>query len=295
MIHVKEETCIGCGACGTTCPRHLLEVVDQNGSKKSAVCLDRVDLCMRCGHCAAVCPTSSVSVDGMGPDAFGRIEPLQFDSEQMLSLLRRRRSVRRYKDAPVPRGVLDRIIDAVHCAPTGTGSISTGVIVIDHRERIAALMEHVYAIYEKLDQALGSKIGRFVVKRKIGDRKLRTLQDFVMPGMRWYLRWYRGGTSDEISRDCPALMLFHGPVYEPMVENNCTIAAFHAVLMAEALGVGTCFNHLIPPACNRSPKIRELLQLPDGREVYDSLTLGYPRFRWRYTVLHRLADVRYLD
>jgi hypothetical protein len=82
---------------------------------------------------------------------------------------------------------------------------------------------------------------------------------------------------------------------EPMGDTNCAISAFHAIFMAEVLGVGTCFNDLIPPACNRSPGLRELLGLPPDREVYTSLTLGYPRFTFRKAVPRNLAEVRYLD
>ena len=84
-----------------------------------------------------------------------------------------------------------------------------------------------------------------------------------MPGMRWYIRWYREGKSNEILRDCPALLLFHSPIREPMGTENCLIIAFHALFMAEVLGIGTCFNDLIPPACNRVPEIRELLDLSE--------------------------------
>ena len=64
-------------------------------------------------------------------------------------------------------------------------------------------------------------------------------------------------------------------------------------MMAEALGIGTCFNDLIPPACQRVPEIQKLLGLTDDREVYASITMGYSRYRFKQ-VARKLAEVRYL-
>jgi hypothetical protein len=120
------------------------------------------------------------------------------------------------------------------------------------------------------------------------------LTDFVMPGMRWYIRWHREGKSNEILRDCPALMLFHSPVYEPVGGENCLLAAFHAIMMAQVLKVGACFNDLVPPACNRVPEIRKLFGLPDDREVYACITMGYPKYEFKKIPPRNLAEVRYL-
>ena len=250
---------------------------------------------MVCGHCTAVCPNDAIRVDGLDFDAFKTVNPLEITEDSLLILMEQRRSVRRYKDKPVPRETLDRIIEASRRAPTGTGSQSTGILVIDKAESLEALSKLLHEGYQALDKALGNPIARFMIKRKVGNRLFHTLQDFVMPGMRWYLRWKIEGRGDEILRDCKALMLFHSPILEPMGEANCTISAFHAIFMAEILGIGTCFNDLVPPVCNRSPEIRRLLGLPKDREFYSSLTLGFPKYKFHKAVPKRLAEVRYLN
>lgn len=295
MVHINEQTCKPCGVCGRVCPRRIIEMVAVDGREKPVVTGARVDLCLECGHCAAVCPTGSISVDNLDSAAFREVAPVAVDEDSLLTMLRQRRSVRRYRDQTVPREVLDRIVAAVHAAPTGTGSVSNGVIIVDRRADIETMMEHTYALYEKLDRALENPIARFFVKRTRGHRTVDMLESFVMPGMRWYIRWRKEGSGDEISRDCPALMLFYGPADEPMVEANCTLAAFHAVLMAETLGVGTCFNHLISAACNRSPKLRDLLSLTENEEVHSAVTMGYPAIKFLRTIPHRAKEARYLS
>ncbi|MFC1834927.1 nitroreductase family protein [Thermodesulfobacteriota bacterium] len=294
MVRIDQDLCKACGICSHVCPRHV-PVTDENHAERvTVISSERIGLCMECGHCTAICPNGAITVDGLDQEEFSPVKEVDIQDDQLLSLMQQRRSVRRYKDKPVPREVINRIIDAAHSAPTGTAGRTTGTIVIDNPKTLAALSELLYQLYEDLEKNLKNPVARFFMKRKIGDKLIRTLQDFVMPGMRWYIRWFREGKSNEILRDCPVLILFHSPIYEPMASDNCLVAAFHSIMMAEVMRVGTCFNHLIPPMCNREPKIRTLLGLPDDREVYASLTVGYSKYQFKRIPPRKLAEVRYL-
>jgi nitroreductase len=249
---------------------------------------------MDCGHCEAVCPNFAIHVEKLLGKHFEPIPEISINENQLLNLMKHRRSVRRYKDTPVPRDVLDKMLEAAHLAPTGTSSRSTAVIVIDTPEILNSLSKRFFALYMSLEKGLKNPIARYIIKRRVGKETLSTLLNFVMPGMQWYIKWYNSGQSNEILRDCPALILFYSPVLEPMASENCLIAAFHTILMAEVLGVGTCFYDLIPPACNRDAEVKKILCLPDNCEVYASITAGYPRYKFQRSIPRRLAEVRYL-
>jgi nitroreductase/NAD-dependent dihydropyrimidine dehydrogenase PreA subunit len=294
IIKINQDLCKACGICGHVCPRHIPVTIENDSKKRTMISSERINLCMECGHCAAVCPNRAIQIECLNEKKFASVKEPEIDDNQFLSLIQQRRSVRRYKEKPVPREIINRIIDAAHSSPTGTGRMTTGVIVIDSRETLATFSELAYELYEGLEKNLKNPIARFFIKQREGKKILRTLLDFVMPGMHWYIRWYREGKSNEILRDCPALMLFHSPIYEPMGEGNCLIAAFHAIMMAQIMKIGTCFNDLIPPACNRVPEIRKLLDLPDDREVYASITMGYSKYQFKRIVPRKLAEVRYL-
>jgi nitroreductase/NAD-dependent dihydropyrimidine dehydrogenase PreA subunit len=294
MIKIDQHLCIACGICGEICPRRIPETIMKNKKKTTVISPERLNLCMACGHCSAICPNGAIQVEQLPLDNFSPVEKNNIKNEQLLTFLKQRRSVRRYNKKPVPREIINRIVEAAHTAPTGTGSMTTGVIIIDNPEILAKFSRFVYQGYETLVKVLNNPIARFIIKRKKGKMILKTLQDFVMPGMRWYIRWYREGKSNEILRDCPVLLLFHSPVLEPMAPSNCLVAAYNTSLMSQAMDVGTCFNDLIPPMCNRLSEIRRLLKLPADREVYASLIMGYPKFKFKRVIPRRLAEVRYL-
>jgi len=294
MISIDEKTCTACGICGAVCPRHIPQTVFVNGKKITVISVERVDLCMECGHCTAVCPRDAIRVDTLNDEDFTPVRDAAIDSEDLFSLMKERRSIRAFKNTPVPREKIDTIIEAAQVAPTGAGRNTTGAIVIDDPNILAELSEHIYTMYEKLEKLLKNPIARIFIKRNAGKKGLRALEDFVMPGMHWYIHWYREEKSNEILRGAPVLMLFHSPTYEPVGEANCLIAAFHAVLMAKAIGIGTCFNDLVAPACNRVPEIREILGLPEDREVSAGVILGYPKYTFRKAPPRKLSDVKYI-
>ncbi len=295
MIRIDKDLCNACGICGHVCPRHIPVIIENDSKKITMISSERIGLCMECGHCAAICPNRAIQVGCLNEEEFTPVKELDIDDDQLISLMRQRRSVRRYKDKPVPRKIIDRIIDAVHSSPTGTGQRTTGIIVIDNPKTLVTFSELVYELYEGLEKNLKNPIARFFIKRQAGKKKMGELQNFVMPGMHWYIRWYREGKSNEILRDCPVLLLFHSPINEPVGAENCLIAAFHAIMMAQVNSIGTCFNDLLPPACNRVPDIKKLLGLPDDREVYASITMGYPKYQFKRTIPRQLAEVRYLQ
>lgn len=295
MIKIDKEKCNACGTCGIICPRHIPETIGENDEKLTMVSRVRGELCLWCGQCLAICPNDAIRLEGTDFRDFKPVRPLEVTEKNLITLMEQRRSVRRYKDKPVRRETLNRIIEASRRAPTGTGSQSTGVLIIDKPDSLEALSKIVHESYQDLAKALKNPIARFMIKRQIGYRLFSSLKNFVMPGMYWYLKWKREDKGDEILRDCKALILYHSPILEPMGETNCAISAFHGILMAEILGVGTCFNDLIPPVCNQSKEIRKLLGLAEDREIYSSVTVGFPKHKYRKIIPKRLAEVRYMN
>jgi len=295
MIQLDASRCTACGLCSQVCPRRVLETALHDGALRTTIVEERRALCLGCGQCALVCRHQALQVDGLAPEAYAELPPEPLDPAALLQLFARRRSVRRYRDQPVPREILTRIVEAVRYAPPASGRPQVGVIVVDDPELLGRISRGCYALYSRLGEGLRNPFARFFIRRRIGARVLGQLESFVLPAMRWYSRWYQNGEGDELRRDSPALLLFHAPRAEACSDESCLIAALYAVLMAETLGVGTLINGLVPPGCNKSPELRQLLQLPPEREVYSCLCLGYPRIRYSRTLRRPLAEVRFLE
>ena len=173
-------------------PRHIPETVQQDNVKFTKISMERHNLCMTCGQCMAACPNDAIHLDSVERRSLKTVLPLEIDGKSLHGLMEQRRSVRRYKDKSVPRETLDRIIDASRVSPAGTGSSSTGVLVIDKQESLEALSAMLHDLYQDLDKNLHKPIARFIIRRRIAYKLFHSLQDFVMPGMRWYLKWKKG-------------------------------------------------------------------------------------------------------
>ena len=62
-----------------------------------------------------------------------------FDPDKLQDFLRLRRSVRRYKKKPIPREVVEKLVEAARYAPTGANVQSLEHIIIQNRKTIDIL------------------------------------------------------------------------------------------------------------------------------------------------------------
>ena len=154
MIRINQDLCTDCGICGDVCARHIPVTTETGNRKTTTISSERIGLCMECGHCVALCPHRAIGVESLKKERFAPVEALDITEDQLLSLLKQRRSIRNYKEKPVPRQTINRTIDAAHCAPTGTGRRTTGVIVIDAPKTLATLSALVYELYERMEENL---------------------------------------------------------------------------------------------------------------------------------------------
>lgn len=202
------------------CPRRVLATYDGDGATRTRVVDDRLELCMGCGQCAAECPADSLSVEGLPAESFLPARPMHLDYEELAELFLHRRSIRRYRNKSVARDILDRSARAAEMAPAGAGRTATGVLIIDRHDRLLELSAHTYGVYESMQKTLGNPIGRAMVRHKAGALNYEMLRSFVIPGMRWYIKWHKEGKRGGVLRDCPALTLLYTRKWEPTAKEN---------------------------------------------------------------------------
>jgi len=289
-LHVVDyETCLGDGICAEICPEDILEMVDE----KAATAEARADACILCGQCVAVCPTESLTMPQLLMEDFERLPKQPFDYEEFFDFLKLRRSVRVFKDKPVKRDVIQKILDAAATAPMGFPPHSTEVVVIDRREELDILLEQLVEDYSKTLKAFSNPIGRAIVRLAAGAESYHSLKHNILAVASHANDVYRENGSDNYMRGAPVLMMFHGNRRALSYEENAHLVCHHSMLAALSLGLGSTIIGLIPPVVDRSKLLRGRYGIPKDNKVCTSLVLGYPKFRYRQAIRRDLAGVTY--
>lgn len=89
---------------------------------------------------------------------------------------------------------------------------------------------------------------------------------------------------DRITRNAPAIIIFHAEREAEEHSNNSLIWATYAILAALSLGLGASMNGLVPSAVNKLKRVREIFQIPEDHEAIISLTIGYPKYKYQRSI-----------
>ncbi len=274
---VISEKCINCGQCISVCPSFVL---GQAGEKASVV---RGQWCIDCGHCGAVCPTEAIlhKTVFQGPHSETEMGPA-VSPELLESFLRERRSVRNYTEAPVPREILERILDAGTCGPTGNNSQNVHYIVLTSQDQISRLRTMTVAFYDRVFARARGWLSGLLLSWIAGRRVLEYLRESLPKVEHAYEQMKQG--RDPLFFHAPVVMLAHAESWDTCSSFNCSVALYHSSLMAHTLGLGCCFNGYLVNAVNHDPKVRNWLGIPSGHQCYAAMTMGYRNVTYRHPV-----------
>lgn len=261
LFTIDPEKCKRDGICVAECPAMLIELKD-DGTTPAPV-EDAEQRCIGCGHCVCVCPHGALTHSLMAPGDCPpyRLE-LALDAGHVEYFLRCRRSIRTYKDTPVKRDTLSRLIKVARYAPTGTNSQQLQWLVIATRPEVAALTAHA------VDWM------RFLVEQGNPVAEKYYMQGIVDA-------WDAG--IDIISRGAPALVIPFAPEDYQGGNVDATIALAYLDLAAPSFGLGSCWAGFFMIAASSWPKLKEALNIPPGHVQCGAMMVGTPKYRY-----HRL-------
>jgi len=273
----------------TTCPENILVQPDAEAPPEA----DHEALCVTCGHCAAVCPEGALQHQGF-PE--GSIQPLQAElvptSEQVIEMLRARRSLRVFKDKPVDRALVQQILEAAALAPSAHNMQSTEFVAVDDPAALAKVTDLTAQYFAKTARQLRNPavkaLFRLAYGRPLLDGALHMLADFDM-----VVEAHKNGR-DLFLRGAPCILVAHAPDSVPYPEANATLALHNATLMAQALGLGGFLLGYVIGACERDARIPRFLGLPKRRRVRSALALGHPAVTFQRWMRRRPPQVRWL-
>ena len=281
MITINRSRCKKDGLCTRVCPegifiqREMLtipELVNEAG-------------CIACGQCVAICPQGAISHSEFPATTIRAIQVEQMPTtEQVLELLKTRRSIRAFRDKPLAKDTIETIIDGARFAPSGHNSQSTEFLVVQDR----AVLNKVSAL---VIEYLKFEIKRFAnplfrTLALLADRDLAESGLTEIPGFKRMVQMFESG-ADPILNGAPVLLAFHARRTVGFADVNAQLALQNASLVAHALGIGHFYTGWVLSPC-RAPmarawnrRIPNLLGIPSDNNLYGALALGYPIPRFK--------------
>lgn len=284
--HLK---CIRCSRCVSICPEVHLDLIEN----KIREIDDDLHSCIFCGHCMSVCPTQAIVVEGFDYSDFIDLPDKLPSLHDFELLLKARRSTRRYQDKPVPKELIQKIIDAAALAPMSIPPHRVEIIVLDSKEKVAELVTPVIGELKNWIYAFSNPFIRLMMRPTVPANLMKALVDTIIPLAKGIVHASSKG-KDYLAYDVPALLLFHANKNEDSYNENCVIAYTYATIAAEGLGLGSCIIGMIPPAIDKNKKLREKYGIPKENQVCGCLILGYPRSTFNRSIPREFRSVRWM-
>jgi len=289
-IFIDTAKCTGCGLCVDVCKDFGLEIINHKVEKSDKAVFG----CIACGHCMMVCPTGVIAIEGR------TLSPMQlFDLpdkkivpnyESLLAMLQRRRSIREFKDVPVEKEKIDKILDAAQTAPMGLPPSDVHVLVLENKKQVRSFAED-FSGYLKGIRWLSSNWFLTLMRPFMGKANYEMMHNFVKPVFDIYVDDMDKG-NNWINYDAPVAMYFYGSPYSDPADP--IIAATYAMLAGEALGLGTCMLGAMHPFIQQGKKarlFRERWGIKYASREGLVVIFGYSKVHYHQGVKRTFADI----
>jgi nitroreductase/NAD-dependent dihydropyrimidine dehydrogenase PreA subunit len=258
LLIVDESKCNQDGICARECPMAIIRVKENetypqlvHGGEQS---------CLICGHCVAVCPHGAMSHAQVPIEDCPPVnKKLTINEAQAIQFLRSRRSIRLYKDQPVEKEKIQKLIGIARYAPTGSNT---------------QLVE--WQVYT--DKAKIQEIIRLSVEWMRSEIKKdpQTARSSYMPLI--VAAWDAG--IDALLRNAPVLLVASAPEENSNGMVDLTLALSYLELAATTQGLGTCWAGLLQGVLLSWPPLKEALGVPATHAHHYPMMLGYPTFKY---------------
>jgi nitroreductase/NAD-dependent dihydropyrimidine dehydrogenase PreA subunit len=293
-ITIDRTRCKKDGLCASVCPKRVFV----QREKLTIPELVGKESCIACGHCVAICRQDAIGHSEFPPTV---IQTIQVDEmpteEQVMTLLKSRRSIRAFRDKPLARETIESIIDGARFAPSGHNSQSTEYLVVQDK----AVLHQVSAMvidYLKFEiRRFGNPLFRTLTL--LGNREKAESGLHEIPGFKRMIGLFESG-ADPILNGAPVLLASHAPRTVGFADVNAQLALQNASLVAHSLGIGNFYTGWVLAPC-RAPmarawnrRIPDLIGIPPGNELYGALALGYPIPRFKNMIERKLPRIKWV-
>ena len=284
-ITVDKTACIRCGACVDVCRLAKVFQLEEDGS--NAV---RAKVCWSCGQCVAVCPTDAIDHESFPLEDCPIIDRAVMPSkEELILAFRARRSVRTFTRQSVPREIIREVISAAAWAPTAKNSQALDWIAFDDKARIDALTDKTVSKMQRVVRLANNPLVRPFIRLRLGKEMSKQLFASTRSAER-LARMHSEG-EDPVFYNAPVVLIGHAQKGNSFGRDDAIYATYNAMLIAEQLGLASCQIGYFQIVAERSPALRRMLSLPEGRVPQVAIAMGYSRHQFRRVIPRRSPNL----
>jgi nitroreductase/NAD-dependent dihydropyrimidine dehydrogenase PreA subunit len=278
-ILINADICKKDGLCAMTCPVAVLQ--QEEKATIPTIAEDHLESCFGCGQCVSICPQGAISHSHYPEGTVHPVRPEYMPTyDQVLELVRTRRSKRAFKKKPVEREVLEKVLEVARLGPSGHNEQSTEFVVVQDEKMIHEIGTLTAAGLKKMAVPFKYAIGRMMMRWMIGPRGAVYLGELA-PEFEQLASMYSDGT-DIILHEPPVLLFFCADsVGGTFAGTNANIALHNAALAVETVGLGCFYAGFVTTVSERDDSIARLIGLPETHQIYGVLAMGYPRLKFR--------------
>jgi nitroreductase len=213
--------------------------------------------------------------------------------KELMALFRARRTIRLYTEEPVSREHLELILEAGRFAPSGGNRQPLQYIVVQTPERIRTIRRLAIDALLKMAREMEEALSRQEASGQPLPPSHQSLRVYIQVWKDLHELEKQG--IDRLFYRAPALVVCHADTTDaPTPEVDAGIAAMQMVLMAETLGLGSCFCGFLVFAIKSSGQLLEALEIPKHHIVPFSFVVGHPDVEYLRTVARRPLRVRWM-
>ncbi|MGF6906927.1 nitroreductase family protein [Fusobacterium sp. PH5-44] len=264
MVIIDKEKCIGCGMCVKDCFPRNISIENQKAQIKGP--------CMHCGHCIAICPVNAVSIDSYSMEEVIEYSKDDFDVDpnNLMNLIKFRRSIRYYKKDPIEKDMIEKILEAGRYSPTAANLQDVTFIVVQEK-----LGEFRALIWDSLYDLAVKNVNTESLAGVYAPMWIKMYND------------YKSGKNDLLFFNAPTIIITTAS--NPL---NGALSSSYIELMTNAQGLGALFSGFIGMALQNSEASKKLLGI-GKKGIVTCMLLGYPDITYCRTVPRKKLSLKW--
>lgn len=242
----------------------------------------------------AICSKQAITIEGLShEDNMFELPDQTVAYKDFISFLSTRRSIRSFKDIPVPDEMISQILDSLSYSPYGAAPEKVNITVINNRKVIESALPHMEEFLDNIVKWMDNPVASYMIRRKRGMETYNTIRNHLYPISK--LENYKLRFGDRITRDAPAIIIFHSDKKAEEHTNNSLIYATYIILTVHSLGLGATMLGIVPAAINKVQVLKDIFRIPQGNEAIMSVILGYPKYNYRRVIKRKNHPVSWIN